>query len=150
MPFNAAALSFMPLSALAAPNNPAAVPPTILEPDGNAGNSTAQLTTMGLSSITVTTAGVTVLTASPRNTVSLVVPTDQLAVTVSNNNSYYGAQGALPSTWPLCNPLQGGLITPPANGYNIQPGNSIQLAPYNDPVYAIVASGTSLLFYRTS
>jgi len=150
MAFNAAALSFMPLSSLYNPFNPSAVYPSVLEPDGNAGNSTAQLTAMGLSSITVTTAGVTVLTAAPRNTVSLVVPTDQIAVTVSNNNSYYGTQGALPPTWPLPNPAQGCNITPPANGFSIAPGNSIQLAPYNDPVYAIVASGTSLLFYRTS
>jgi len=150
MAFNSAALSFMPLSSLAAPNNPAAVYPTITEPSLYAGFATAQLTAAGLSSITVTTAGVTVLTASPRNTVTLIVPTDQLQVTVSNNNLYYGAQSSLPEQWPSLSPLQGANITPPANGYVIDNGSSIQLAPYNDPVYAIVASGTSVLFYRTS
>lgn len=141
MPYNASGASFQPLAALASNSTPP-VPPTILE--ALSGLTTAQLTANGaLTAFTVTAAGVLVSAAQKRTTgILIITPTDQPPVTLGN---------ILPSNG---NPSFGGILSqtfvPPALGWTLQPGMSITLTPYNDPLYAILLAGTpnATLFYQ--
>jgi len=136
--FNSAAASFQPL---APAWHSSAVPPAITEPSLYMCLTTAQLNALGLSSIAVGTSPTSVLSGTKRNTITLIVPSDQSAVTVGNSN---GIQA--PSVnWPR---VQATFV--PAAGYTIVPGNSIQLSPCNDPVFATIPTGVSMLFYVTS
>ena len=140
MPYNASAQSFNPLATGLSVTFP--VPPTVTE--SLSGLTTAQLTANGaLTAFTVTTAGVLVSAAQKRTTgILIVVPTDQPPITLGNvapSNGNPSFQGVLSQTF-----------VPPALGFTLPPGNALTLAPYNDPLYAILLAGTpnATLFYQ--
>ena len=153
MPFNATGESFIPLG------GPFAVPPTITEGTQYSGLTTAQLNVLpSLTSVSVTVATTTVQAAARRNTMTIIVPIDQQAVTLGNQNPVSGLINEPPQTiWPVSGSPQpvtsaATMTAPPTGfaGFTLPPGNSMVLAPYNDPLYASVPSRTATLFYITS
>lgn len=121
MTFNALTQTFAPLGL------PPATTPAITE--AYDGRTTAQLTANNaFTRVTVTTAATLVEAAKVRNSMLLVVPSDQQTVAVDNTNTIVG----------------------PSNAFNIPPGVSLILFPYTDPVYATVPQGTAVIFFMDS
>src|SRR5271165_3700847 len=136
MPYNASGESFLPNG------GPFAVFPVLTE--AYAGLTTAQCAANNaLSSASVTATSGLVEAATPRNTMTIIVPTDQPAVTFGNQNALAGVIAAPPVSPPALTET----FSPPSSGFTVAPGVSIQLAPYDDDLYAIVPAGTATVYF---
>jgi len=92
--------------------------------------------------------------AQPCVTMTIVVPVDQPAVVVGNNNPLAGpivappGQNYGPQQW--CAP-GAQTFTPPGAGFVVTPGSAVRLKPYNDPLYAVSTGATgSTIFFATT
>ena len=89
------------------------------------GLTTAQLTAQVGSPVGVLSTGSLVEAAKTRKTFDLYVPTAQAAVVVGNTSAPNAS----------------------TNGFIIPPGSSIRMGPFNDSMYALCPTGTSLVFF---
>ena len=143
MPFNSAGSSFEAISNLATTYNP-----SLLEGAGYNGLTTAQCNANGsFTSKSVTNAGILIDAAKVRTTgITLIVPTDQPAVTFGNQSPLSGNTSPNPiAPYPVvpANGSQNTNSSTPSNGFTLQPGQSIFLSPYFDAMYAITPAGVS-------
>lgn len=144
MPYNALAFSL-------APANWFAPFPTVLEQ--SAAFTTAQMAAnssyTAVSGI-VSTANSLVEAAKKRTTgMTIIVPTDQQAVAISNLSTLAGPfAGAL---YGMGSPIFGQTLVNIANGgFILPPGNSLFLSPFNDALYAIAVGPTTTIYFADS
>jgi len=143
MPYDSAAYSFKPQQVVPV------FQPVIYGPTrAYSGLTTAQCAANGsLTSVSVTSSGATVEAAKSRiKGMTIIVPTDQPQVTFGNL-PVGAANGIVALPQPPITPITQTVSPPSSNGFAVAPGQSFDLTPYNDAMYAATPSGVTATVY---